>query len=205
MYLSQHIYFHRHSQLGICDERLRVGNKINSCILSTEKIVKKRHRAGMAIETSFIIAFILTTTFINFSINSKLGFIFCLVSFGRVQNTHHKFMRASYMKHFAKFLAILHHNASFFNFCFIINFGFNKNLLHIFEILKNYCCLCLRSLYCWLSLPKAVRFSIIFGSTQMQIICYYNAWLGKWKVNNYSFKVVWQWTKIAAPNTSFFV
>ena len=32
----------------------------------------------MAIETSFIIAFILTTTFINFSINSKLGFIFCL-------------------------------------------------------------------------------------------------------------------------------
>ena len=37
----------------------------------------------MAIETSFIIAFILTTTFINFSINSKLGFIFCLVSFGK--------------------------------------------------------------------------------------------------------------------------
>ena len=54
----------------------------------------------------------------------------------RVQNTHHKFMRASYMKHFAKFLAILHHNASFFNFCFIINFGFIKNLLHILEILK---------------------------------------------------------------------
>ena len=99
--------------------------------------------------------------------------------FSRVQNTHHKFMRASYMKHFAKFLAILHHNASFFNFCFIINFGFNKNLLHIFEILKNYCCLCLRSLYCWLSLPRVVRFSIIFGSPQMQIICYYNAWLGK--------------------------
>ena len=54
----------------------------------------------------------------------------------RVQKTHHKFMRASYMKHFAKFLAILHHNASFFNFCFIINFGFIKNLLHIFDILK---------------------------------------------------------------------
>ena len=49
---------------------------------------------------------------------------------------HHKFMRASYMKHFTKFLAILHHNASFFNFCFIINFGFIKNLLHIFDILK---------------------------------------------------------------------
>ena len=102
-----------------------------------------------------------------------------VLRYSRVQNTHHKFMRASYMKHFAKFLAILHHNASFFNFCFIINFGFNKNLLHIFEILKNYCCLCLRSLYSWLSLPRVVRFSIIFGSPQMQIICYYNAWLGK--------------------------
>ena len=33
-------------------------------------------------------------------------------------------MLASYMKHFAKFLAILHNNASFFNFCLIINFGF---------------------------------------------------------------------------------
>ena len=70
------------------------------------------------------------------------------ISYIRVQNMHHKFMRASYMKHFAKFLAILHHNASFFNFCFIINFGFIKNLLHIFEILKYYCCLCLRSLCC---------------------------------------------------------
>ena len=60
----------------------------------------------------------------------------------RVQNTHHKFMRASYMKHFAKFLAILHHIASFFNFCFIINFCFITNLLHILEILKYYCCLC---------------------------------------------------------------
>ena len=60
----------------------------------------------------------------------------------RVQNKHHKFMRASYMKHFAKFLAILHHNASFFNFCFIIN------LLHIFEKLKYYCRLCLRSPCC---------------------------------------------------------
>ena len=62
-----------------------------------------------------------------------------LRGFSRVQNTHHKFMRASYMKHFAKFLAILHHNASFFKFCFIINFGFIKNLLHILEILKYYC------------------------------------------------------------------
>ena len=97
----------------------------------------------------------------------------------RVQNTHHKFMRASYMKHFAKFLAILHHNASFFNFCFIINFGFIKNLLHILEMLKYYCCLCLRSLCCWLSLLRVVRFSAIFGSTSMQIFCYYNAWLGK--------------------------
>ena len=60
----------------------------------------------------------------------------------RVQNMHHKFMRASYMKHFAKFLAILHHIASFFTFCFIINFLFNKNLLHILEILLlYYCCL----------------------------------------------------------------
>ena len=97
----------------------------------------------------------------------------------RVQNTHHKFMRASYMKHFAKFLAILHHNASFFNFCFIINFGFIKNLLHIFEILKYSCCLCLRSLCYRLLLLRVVRFSTIFGSTSMQIFCHYNAWLGK--------------------------
>ena len=110
------------------------------------------------------------------------------------------------MKHFAKFLAILHHNASFFNFCFIINFGFIKNLLHIFEILKYYCCLCLRSLCCWLSLLRVVRFSTIFGSTSMQIFCYYNAWLCKClsksqKLQFYSGLAV---KKIATPNTSFF-
>ena len=102
---------------------------------------------------------------------------------GRVQKTHHKFMRASYMKHFAKFLVILHHNASFFNFCFIINFGFIKNLLHIFEILKYYCCLCLRSLCCWLSLLRVVRF---FAITMHGLAYVYQ------KVNNCSFKVVWQ-------------
>ena len=66
----------------------------------------------------------------------------------RVVKLHHKFMVASYMKQIAKFLALLHHNASFLNFCFIINLGFIKHLLHIFEILKFYCCLCLRSLCC---------------------------------------------------------
>ena len=38
----------------------------------------------------------------------------------RVVKSHHKFMLASYMKQIAKFLALLHHNASFFNFCIII-------------------------------------------------------------------------------------
>ena len=38
-----------------------------------------------------------------------------------VVKSHHKFMLASYMMQIAKFLAILHHNASFYNFCFIIN------------------------------------------------------------------------------------
>ena len=38
----------------------------------------------------------------------------------RVVKLHHKFMVASYMKQIAKFLALLHHNASFFNFCIII-------------------------------------------------------------------------------------
>ena len=49
----------------------------------------------MAIETSFIIAFILTTTFINFSINSKLGFIFCLVSFGKFHRIYFYIWTAS--------------------------------------------------------------------------------------------------------------
>ena len=39
---------------------------------------------------------------------------------GRVVKSHHKFMLASYMKKIAKFLALLHHNASFFYFCIII-------------------------------------------------------------------------------------
>ena len=39
----------------------------------------------------------------------------------RVVKSHHKFMLASYMMQIAKFLAILHHNASFYNFCIIIN------------------------------------------------------------------------------------
>ena len=38
-----------------------------------------------------------------------------------VVKLHHKFMLASYMMQIAKFLAILHHNASFYNFCIIIN------------------------------------------------------------------------------------
>ena len=104
-----------------------------------------------------------------------------LVCIPRVQNTHHKFMCASYMKHFTKFLAFLHHNASYFNFCFIINFGFIKNLLHILKFWSIIVVSvhCLRSLCCWLSLFRVVRFSTIFGSTSMQIFCYYNARLGK--------------------------
>ena len=42
---------------------------------------------------------------------------------GRIVKLHHKFMLASYMKQIAKFLALLHHNASFYNFCFIIKFS----------------------------------------------------------------------------------
>ena len=41
----------------------------------------------------------------------------------RVVKSHHKFMLASYMMQIAKFLALLHHNASFYNFCFIIKFS----------------------------------------------------------------------------------
>ena len=37
-----------------------------------------------------------------------------------VVKSHHKFMLASYMKQIAKFVALLHQNASFFNFCIII-------------------------------------------------------------------------------------
>ena len=44
----------------------------------------------------------------------------CYISTSVVKS-HHKFMLASYMMQIAKFLAILHHNASFYNFCFIIN------------------------------------------------------------------------------------
>ena len=43
----------------------------------------------------------------------------CYISTSVVKS-HHKFMLASYMMQIAKFLAILHHNASFFNFCIII-------------------------------------------------------------------------------------
>ena len=88
-------------------------------------------------------------------------------------------MRASYMKHFAKFLAILHHNASFFNFCFIINFGFIKNLLHIFEILKSLSHITL--LLTVNASARVVRFSAI---TMHDLANVYQ------KVNNYSFIVV---------------
>ena len=106
------------------------------------------------------------------------------------------------MKHFAKFLAILHHNASFFNFCFIINFGFIKKLLHILEILK----LLSLSLCYWLSLIRVVRFSIIFGFTSMQFFCYYDAWLGKClsKSQYLQFYSGLAVNKNARPNTSFF-
>ena len=40
--------------------------------------------------------------------------------YASVIKSHHKFMLASYMKQIAKFLALLHHNASFLNFCIII-------------------------------------------------------------------------------------
>ena len=42
-------------------------------------------------------------------------------AFSSVVKSHHKFMLASYMMQIAIFLAILHHNASFYNFCIIIN------------------------------------------------------------------------------------
>ena len=44
-----------------------------------------------------------------------------VLPYSSVVKSHHKFMLASYMMQIAKFLAILHHNASFYNFCIIIN------------------------------------------------------------------------------------
>ena len=110
------------------------------------------------------------------------------------------------MKHFTKFLAILHHNASFFNFCFIINFGFIKNLLHIFEILKYYCYLCLRSLCCYCHCLGWSDFPLFLVQLQCKFFAITMHGLANVyrKVNNYSFIVVWQETKIAANNTSFF-
>ena len=45
------------------------------------------------------------------------------LEYGSVVKLHHKFMLASYMMQIAKFLALLRHNASFYNFCFIIKFS----------------------------------------------------------------------------------
>ena len=112
-------------------------------------------------------------------------------------------MRDSYMKHFTKFLAILHHNASFFNFCFIINFGFIENLLHIFVIIfvsvSDYSaadCHCLgQSDFPLFLVELQCKY---FANTMHGLANVYR------KVNNYSFIVVWQLTKIVAPTTSFF-
>ena len=65
----------------------------------------------MAIETSFIIAFILTTTFINFSINSKLGFIFCLVSF----------IEFTFISGLHRYCAVLRRMGSPFSFLYLGN------------------------------------------------------------------------------------
>ena len=55
------------------------------------------------------------------SLISQLCFVTrCGVCRGSVVKSHHKFMLASYMMQIAEFLALLHHNASFFNFCIII-------------------------------------------------------------------------------------
>ena len=42
-------------------------------------------------------------------------------SYPRVHKSPHKFMLTSYMKYFAKFLALLLHNTSFLQFYFIFN------------------------------------------------------------------------------------
>ena len=51
---------------------------------------------------------------------SAFTFKTLLRHYASVVKSHHKFMLASYMMQIAKFLALLHHNASFFNFCIII-------------------------------------------------------------------------------------
>ena len=56
---------------------------------------------------------------VQYSITYKQSLVL-LTSSVSVVKSHHKFMLASYMKQIAKFLALLHHNASFFNFCIII-------------------------------------------------------------------------------------
>ena len=113
-------------------------------------------------------------------------------------------MRASYRKHFAKFLAILHHIASFFNFCFIINFGFIKNMLHILEILKYYCCLCHSATNCH-CLGKS-DFQLFLVLLLCIFFCYSDAWLGKClsKSQYLQFYSGLAVNKNAGPNTSFF-
>ena len=53
--------------------------------------------------------------------NSKAINYFFLKIYARVHKSPHKFMLTSYMKYFAKFLAILLHNTSFFHFYFIFH------------------------------------------------------------------------------------
>ena len=53
-------------------------------------------------------------------LNSYFNFAFKDIEYSSVVKSHHKFMLASYMMQIAKFLALLHHNASFLNFCIII-------------------------------------------------------------------------------------
>ena len=87
-----------------------------------------------------------------------LSLIYCyhflILQLSRVVKSHHKFMLASYMKQIAKVIALLHHNASFYTFCFIIN---NK-VISLPHIILNYSGECfplfrvLRSSFCLVQL-----------------------------------------------------
>ena len=67
-------------------------------------------------------------------------------AYSRVQKSPHKFMLTSYMKYFAKFLAILPHNTSYLkiyiicnSICYFIFSNFNVLLLSLSQIVRSYC------------------------------------------------------------------
>ena len=83
----------------------------------------------------------------------------------RVQKSPHKFMLTSYIKYFAKFLALLLHNTSFFIFSFFFTSYFIlHNLISLLHIYPKFHCHSLNS-------PIFHYFWFHFG----QILCKFNA------------------------------